>query len=71
MFSLSPASQDESIRQFQNEGNEQKNVSGLFKYKKGHFGDNLEILTIVYVSGKCFKLITFPECGNCIVVICS
>lgn len=39
------------------------------KRKKGHFGDNLVILTIVYISGKCVKLITFPECGNCFVVM--
>lgn len=34
MFCLSPASQEESIRQFQNEGDEQKNMSGLKKKKE-------------------------------------
>lgn len=50
---------------------EMNKITGLdsSNIKKNQFLDNLDYLTIDYVSGKCVRLIKFPEGDNCIVVV--
>lgn len=62
MFSLSPASQKESINNPKMREMNKRTCLDFSNTKQNHFGDNLEILTLVYRSGKYVKLITFSEC---------